>query len=230
MDKKLKDRLRKLKNVMDDPAATEGEVTAASAMFTKLLMKHNLDETAVNLSVVDVTELHIETDGNKNEGSFEATLIHIIANGNLCSAFITSYGKHKYQGNLTVVGTEDNIEAVIEQFKMLRVKFREIAKQETKKAKQEAGGKFNPNKYKRDFYRGVAVGLKDKYDSLQSDYGTESGAYGLMVTKHNEIIDDYNQAKHPDLQSNRSKRTRVGSGFEKGQQVGNRTTTQAALN
>lgn len=230
MDKKLKEKLRKLKAIIDDAGASQGEIENAGAMMQKLLMKHNLTESSLDLSTGDIKEDPLQTIGGKNDGPWQGQLAVTISSNNLCSVFFTRTGAGAHQGIITFVGTEDNVELVQEQFQILRGKFLEYVKQEVKKAKRGAtGGSFNPNKFKRDFLRGCVTGLSDKYDSQQSEYGTSSGEYGLMVRKHSDIIKEYLDEKH-NLSRGRRTRVRNGDGFQKGRITGNRASTQRALN
>jgi len=229
MDKTLKERLRKFQAVIDDPGASEGEINNATAMMNKLLLKHNLDKGAIDLSYHDVDKGGVPTDSSKNEGPWERRLAQTLAKYNLCMSYLDENGKSAHSGTIQVLGTEDNVELVLEQFSILRTKFRAMAKVRVKEAKAEAYGKFNPNKWKRDYLKGSVIGLADRLESQKSDLGTDSGEYGLMVVKHNAIVQDYVD-RNLNLTSKSGRKQDNNGAYRQGQTDGNRTNFQRALN
>jgi len=229
MEQKLKEKLRKLQSIIEDPGASEGEVYNASTLMSKLLKKHNLDHSALDLSFTDVIDTGVSTTVNKNDGRYELALAKLISENNLGEAYFSPGGEHSNIGTIHFLGTPENVEAMISQFKIITQKFKFMSKQRVKEAKRKAQGKFNPNKWKRDYTMGLVAGLRDKYEALKRDLGTESGEYGLMVTKHNAIIEAYKEEKL-NLTSRRARRVRVGEGYAQGKMDGNRVTHQNVLN
>ena len=232
MDKKLKDKLRKLQAMIEDKGASEGEVYNASKLMVKLLEKHNLSIKDVDLTYHEVDDLGVPTISSKNDGPWEKQLIVVITEHNLCQAYFSrGYGANQsaHQGILHILGTETNVELVKAQLDVIRVKFLLLSKVRVREAKKENPG-MNKNKYKRDYLVGSVRGLSNALEAQkQKTIQADTGEYGLMVTKHNSVIEEYKEKELNLIRTRGRKVRRNSDAFNTGYNDGQGTTTQRAI-
>lgn len=198
----LIDRVIKLLNLAEDPAATENESAVAAAKAQRILTEYNLKQDDIRGRETPVDDIVLETlsygtaTGRRTET--ETYLFGIVADHLYCRAFSSLH-------TLTLIGRRQDVEVATRTFKSLRKKLDDLAMQRTReyvqRMKMRLGvdsirgrlhGEMTPKKWRSAWYIGALSGVNDRLASekasLEQQYG---GQMTALVRRTDIAIDEY---------------------------------------
>jgi hypothetical protein len=209
-----------------------GEAFQAAKMVKKLLFEYNLslgdigsEEEGVRQNIVESEDM---TANDKYGNYWKKSLLHVIAENNLCSIYTRTYN-----GKMFIIGAEENVIVVKEFYVYLLKVFRRLAIERFNEAQNEAmrnGQRYTEkgkNLFFRSYLEGVSVGLQENYDSMKPT--SEETA---LVVCHKDMIADYlNDSKYKmDNRHHRQRRREVlGEAYEQGQEDGRKVSLNKQL-
>lgn len=195
-----------------------GEAAAVARKIRILLMEHNLSMTDIDMEKENEIEIAMQqseewsgADGNGSTWKFE--LLSVIAENNLCKAFIRTNKR------MFLVGSEENIAVVKEFYDYLLKAFRRMARDRwgdyVREIEQEYRFCFGMLESKRresmkrmfmkSYFMGLPPGLKKNYDSMKPT--SEETA---LVVCHERKIREFVDANYKwSEKSRRNRRTTV---------------------
>lgn len=195
MDATLLGKLQKITRLIDR-AGTPGEAEAAAAALNRLLLKHNLDEADVRKAKGDpespgIIIERISVGGASKAYMWRWYLLGVIAKANLTE--VVRDGATAVDG--WVIGTKQNVAAVMDLFRHLATVFDRLAK-EAWEAQSPADRLYvRRNVYINAFLLGVPSGLRDKFRAERRALEQEDGRLSALVVVHDKAIQDVVQAE-----------------------------------
>lgn len=196
---RILEKLRKLINLKESAIAigSKGEVNAAAAGITRLLMEYNLSEEDIpeqeKLENPVISE-EIPYKSELSNGAWYETLVSIVCEYNMCKCLIINIpnnGRLK-RTNLQIIGRKKNVEIVLYLISFLAHQFVTIGKHNYIQYKQDCVFKYGiaPKTitfYLKSFLYGCVIGLKNKFDEIQKKIEEETNITALALTTKGEI-------------------------------------------
>ena len=190
MDATLLTKLQKITRLIDR-AGTPGEAEAAAAALSRLLLKYNLDEAEVRRangesesSAIVVQKFSVGKVGGAY--LWRWYLVSTIARANLTE--VVRDGGTPLDG--WIVGTKQNVEAVLDLNQHLADVFQRLAAESWTKEGQHGSWYLTRTKYINAFLLGVAPGLREKFAAERREAAKENGHVNALVVVNSAAIRD----------------------------------------
>lgn len=222
--------LRQIKNLLDladdQNSLAEAETAAKKAQY--LIMKYNVEEAEIaggQQASVEESTYPLWKIEKAQEAKWIPNLFHSIAKFNFCTVLT---GKKWVEGKrrkvLYILGESHNVEMVRYLGEQLVHRIRSIRK----KSWESYQGDEGYHMYLRGFMKGAAYGIHEQLKSNQEEFATDEST-AIIISKKNQIIEDYLAEHYPNLKSGRSSGTRSNSGFRDGVKTGKNLNINGGL-
>lgn len=209
-----------------------GEASHVAKMVQKLLLEYNLSmgdiEAGEKLCATNIVESEDMSCVDKYGNNWKKSVLHVIAENNLCSLFTRTYNKKMF-----IIGAQENVIVVKEFYAYLLKVFRRLAIERFNEAQNKvmAEGKRYTEKgeklFIRSYLEGVSIGLQENYDSLK-----HTSDVTALVVCHKQMIDDYlNGSKYvfDDKQRRQRKSEILREAYNKGEEDGRNVSLNKQL-
>lgn len=184
---KILDRIRALLAKTVENGATESEMEEACKMAQRLMIKHNIDQSELIMSVNDISETLIENAFKHGEAKFWIwDLLVIIGKGYNCKVLRKGYTDHYFW---KILGFDQDRKMVQGMYETCLPLIRNLIK----KRYEESGKKTSKGIFTRSYIEGFLYGLdlklqRDKEEYLRFEDKTK---YELIVIKKDDLINDW---------------------------------------
>ena len=227
-------KIRKLLALANDKNASEGEIENALMFAQKLKIKHAIEDSAIQMSPLDVEETSVDCDWKKGTESKTWTwqLLDIIAGSHNCRV-VRSHGWNAETQKPTVfyriIGFLGDREMVIELFSTVVPMIRNL----TQIRYKESNKSISKVKFTISYQAGFMVGLNNK---LKADFKetlkleADNNKYQLIVVKKDALISNYIKENMKVKNTSRAKTNHDVNAFLKGRADGSQSTTVKQLN
>lgn len=219
------EKIRKLLALADDAGASEGEVENALKMAQRLMIKHQIKEDEIEISIDDIGEEFVEgIKGKPGERTYFAwDVLSVI--GKRYSVQVIKRGNatnFKYR----VIGDKTSRKITIDTYNKLMPFIKSLAKQRYKEYKSKSvdlsllspllrmmAGEFGLNqeisekRFLTNYKAGYLQGLEEKLQKdLENDNisDEEKSKWGLIVVKKDALVEQYIKDTTKDLKSQKS--------------------------
>lgn len=233
---RIKEKIRRLKSLAKDEAASVGEVANALAAAEKLCQEYNLI-----LADIDENELNKELKESIIEKKVEVRHSRINAarsmNTMICKLYECTTFYNYDSTYQTIIGIESDIELALYAIDIAHSAMDLSWKKYMKSDEFEdyiADG-FSRNQIRRDFNKGFAMQVMDLVRAMIADKEAlekmqESKCTALVIRKEAEIT-EYKNKNYPNLRSSRgSITTHLRGAVEAGRQEGSKVRFDKAIN
>lgn len=218
------EKIRKLLALADDAGASEGEVENALKMAQRLMIKHQIEEDEIEISIDDIGEEFVEQNWVAGERKYFAWDV-LCAIGKRYSVQVIKRGNttnFKYR----VIGDRTSRKITIDTFQKLMPFIRALAKQRYKEYESKSAdlsllspllrmmaGEFGLSekvtwkKFLPNYMAGYLQGLDEKLQrDLENDNisDEEKSKWGLIVVKKDALVEQYIKDTTKDLKSQKS--------------------------
>lgn len=215
-ENRILEKIRKLLAVTKENGATEGEVENAMKLAQRLMMQHNIDESEINISPLDIDELKIENEYLSNEPKYWIwDLLNVIGKSYTC--MVTRSGNNLRGYFYRVVGTNQDRIIVKEIFLTLLPVVRNLTAIRWKEYIKTIRGKL-PEEYRKipipilirngvcvsksvftgSYLTGFNSGLYNRLKKDREEFLSlpdEKEKWGLIVIKKDDLIQAYLKEK-----------------------------------
>jgi len=200
---KIVDRIRKMINLRDDKAASQGEIENAATLIQKLLFEHNLTIEEIG-SEEKYNKFTFNPDQKKREGTWISQLYNIIAKHNFCFVIISP--KHDNPNDrqhqsfyIHIVGKESDVEVVEYFCEWLIPKIRRMSEA----AWNNYQGHEKRGKFTRGYLMGCTVGIYKKLESEKERIREASDDSRALVLKRDAELKNAISKMYPNLKTSR---------------------------
>lgn len=222
MDEATKAKLQKIITLMDN-AGTPGEAEAAAAAMSRFLVKFNLSEQEARAttgekaerSKVSVRSFSVAKPRERGL-TWKILLLNTVAKHNLCE--LIRIGLHG--GDCWIVGTELNVDYVINMYFHLSVVFERLANESWTRLDQWNRLQTNRVKYVNNFMLGVPNGLHAKFLEDRKRQTAEDPRVGQLVVVNNEDLERAIAEKFGNLNTGGKVQVSDSLGYAAGYQAG----------
>lgn len=252
---KLITRIQALLNKTTENGCTQAEMEAAVNLANKLLLMHNLDMNDVHSNNTNSTFVYTEENcvvygQKKEEGSWERTLMTIIADFNMCDSVAIHIDGVTNKGKIVVIGKQQNVDIVLYLFDAVRQQFRFASKAAYNNHRREVLDYYNREyselelqkdkklsyrmPYIRSFLKGTVSGLNVKLKKQREEMLNDDmigSRFDVMCIENAVALKDFVD-KHFDNLSNTTNCKRISDygAFEQGTKVGESAQLSKAVN
>jgi hypothetical protein len=218
------EKIRKLLALADDAGASEGEVENALKMAQRLMIKHQIEEDEIKISIDDIGEEFVEQNWVAGERKYFAWDVLCVIGKRYSVQVIKkgSVANFRYR----VIGDRTSRKITIDTFQKLMPFIRALAKQRYKEYESKSAdlsslspllrmlaGDFGVSekvtwkKFLPNYMAGYLQGLDER---LQKDLENENisdeekSKWSLIVVKKDDLVEQYIQDTTKDLKSQKS--------------------------
>jgi hypothetical protein len=223
-------KIKKLLALANNEASTQSESEKALKLANRLLIKHNLTSSDIEVSaiqsdIVESDKSQTGFGGIKEEGAWEGLLIAVLAQYNFCHSirFTTS---RVHGGTLSVIGKKENVEAVLYLFDVARAMFRRSSKQAYNSHRKNVLEENRPlgltekdclsqkkmgyrMPWIRTYLKGCVIGLSSKLEQereeLKVSADVDANKFALVLVNTSTAITNFIENKHKNLKSGSGK-------------------------
>lgn len=229
--KKDKESLKKKINALFAKANSAGELgnQAEAEIFMakaqELMTKYNLESD--DLSEEDKAKgitIPIKDWFRKTESTWVSSLCGVLAYYNFCRSI-----EDQTRGAWVIIGSEDNAKTVASLVTMLIPEVRRMCNDECRRVWDG-----NPNTFKRGYFRGFVVGIKEKLEAqreeqmmkarkIEAGDTTLPAYYGNLpkkIEQHKELVAKFVDKHYPRLRQQSSRKLSGADGFNRGREAG----------
>lgn len=222
---KIIDRINKLQNLANDPAASESEIEQATRHIQNLLDKYNLSIEAIKpVTVAEIGQFSVPNASNNRINEWERFLVQTIAENFYCTTVFYSY-------KWVFIGTKHDSEIAIQTFNTVRNLLLKLATGNVAAYTQELflvygvvdtrqlKGSASLKAYRNSYLLGAVSGLAQQLKANRQNADQQTTA--LVLTRDAQIEEAKNNF-FPKLRTVSARESLVnGSAYEKGRSDGN---------
>lgn len=226
MKESVLEKIRKLLALAEDKSASTGEVENALKMAQRLMIKHNIEESEIELSLDDINEEFVDDNYIHGEKRYFAWDV-LTTIGSAYSVRVIKPGLTK-NFKYCVIGDKTSRRVTIETFQKLMPFIRSLSKQRYKEYEERFNkgnledmslieiflGNNKTKLEKRMFYRnymdGYILGLSNKLkkDIFESNITEEEREkWGLILIKKDDLIEEYIKESIPELKQHNGRKS-----------------------
>lgn len=221
------EKVRKLLALANDASASEGEIENALMFAQKLMLKHSIEQSEVEMSVNDVNYTDIPNPFVYGESkSYAGSLLGIIARSNACRMIIRGSGDSKYY---TLVGFKDDRDVTVASFEQTLASVRLLGRQRFK----ESDKKASFVKFFISYLTGFNIGLYHKLEANKKvvlSVAAEAMTYDLMIVKKDALLADFIADEFGKLGTSKSRAIDINVGaYNSGKSDGSNASTTKEL-
>lgn len=237
---KILEKLRKLTNLKQsaEELGNIGEMNAAAAGISRLLLEYNLSEEDIPTEEREKNPIVMEKIHAKPEvitigvGTWFERLLFLICKFNTCKLIKNDVGKKTV--SYSIIGRKNNVEVTMYMESFLVNRFYQCAKMDYKKYKVEFESDelnralfYKPiaqAAYIRSYMNGACVGLQEKMDQMRREVESEHVNVTSIVVQRKKEIDDYVSSQFKNLKTSFLKSDKIySSGYNNGVETGRNT-------
>jgi hypothetical protein len=221
------EKVRKLLALANDAGASEGEIENALMFAQKLMMKHSIEQSEVEMCVNDVNYTDVPNPWVYGESkSFAGSLLNIIAKSNACRMIIRGSGDSKYY---TLVGFKEDREVTLASFEQTLASVRVLGKKRFKESDKKASFVKFYISYLAGFNLGLYLKLEENKKVVFA-IAAEAMTYDLMIVKKDALLADFIADEFGRLGKTKSRNVNLNMGaFNSGKSDGSQSSTTKQL-
>lgn len=227
-------KIRKMFALANDASASEGEIENALKFAAKLMAKHNIDETEIEISVDDI-DIEMVDNSPKKDGErkyWQWDLLGVIGDSYGCTVIQSKRICHETYSLVDcykIVGTREDREMVRALFEMTVPVIRNLKDKRYNELKDKAAlnpllaiptKKYFTASYIHGFMAGLAIKLNENKEQIKQE--DETGKYGLILVKKTDLVKEFITEKMPKLKkaASTTAKTNDGGAFIMGMEDG----------
>lgn len=184
---KILEKIRNLLAKTVDNGATESEMEEALKIAQRLMIKYNIDQSDIIMSVNDISETLIKNAFKHGEAKFWIwELLRIIGDGYNCTILRKGYTNNYFW---KIVGFDQDRKMVVNMYETCLPIIRNLIK----KRYEESGKYTSKGIFTRSYIDGFLQGLNMKLQRDKEEYlkFEDKSKYDLIVIKKDDLINDW---------------------------------------
>lgn len=222
------DKIRKLRALAENAAATVDEAAAAARAAELLIQKHSLEEAELGAVSKEVLEAIIDdetplTDWGQRQKVWQNILLHAMAENYNC----TNVLKHTLSGaNIYTIGRASDIAILRYQFAYFVVELTRLAHLLAPATLKRGSGKTWHN----SFYHGATDAIIASMKSAKQEVIKDATSTALVfINEHMQKVEDFKVQKYPWSRTTKTKRHIDPEAYEMGKLAGSGLQAKPAL-